>query len=77
MDYNKMARVMVKVWFVIATLTTVFSLVIALMEGFYKTRIFFLFCGLAWGIFFIRRGSVKRVERHDAAKEIGRLKKEK
>lgn len=60
---NKMNKILEKFWLVVATIATVFTIVIGIMDSFKGIRAFLVICGLAWGIFFIRRGLRIRLEK--------------
>ena len=60
---NKMNSILEKFWLVVATVATVFTIVIGIMDDFKGIRVFLIVCGLAWGLYFIRRGLRKRLEK--------------
>lgn len=62
---NKMNKILEKFWFVVASLATIFTIVIGFIDDWKGIRAFIVVCGLAWGIFFIRRGLRKRLEKMD------------
>jgi hypothetical protein len=60
-----MNNILEKFWLVVATFATVFTIVIGFTDGFKESRVFFLLCGVTWGIYLIRRGLRKRLEKMD------------
>ncbi len=60
---NKMNNILEKFWLIVATVATVFTIVIGIMDNFKGIGIFLMICGLAWGLYFIRRGLRKRFEK--------------
>ena len=56
-----------KVWLVIAIITLLISIVIGFMDNWIWRKIatYFLLSGLAWGIYLIRRGLRKRLEKNN------------
>lgn len=60
-----MNSILEKFWLVVATISTVFTIVIGIMDDFRGIRVFLIVCGLAWGLYFIRRGLRKRLEKLD------------
>jgi hypothetical protein len=62
---NKMNSILEKFWLVVATIASVFTIVIGFIDDFNGIRVFLIVCGLAWGLFFIRRGLRKRLEQLD------------
>jgi len=60
---NKMNSILEKFWLVVASVATVFTIVIGIMDDFKGIRVFLIVCGLAWGLFFIRRGLRMRLEK--------------
>lgn len=62
---NKMNNILEKFWLVVASVATVFTIVIGIMDNFKGIRVFLIVCGLAWGLYFIRRGLRKRIEKMD------------
>jgi len=58
-----MNSILEKFWLVVASVATVFTIVIGIMDDFKGIRVFLIVCGLAWGLFFIRRGLRKRLEK--------------
>jgi uncharacterized membrane protein len=59
---NKLNRFLEKFWFLVATLATIGSIIIALMDGLYFSLPFFLLSGIAWGIYLVKVGIRKRME---------------
>ena len=62
---NKMNNILEKFWLVVASISTVFTIVIGIIDSFKGITIFLMVCGLAWGLYFIRRGLRKRLEKMD------------
>jgi hypothetical protein len=60
-----MNSILEKFWLVVATIASVFTIVIGFIDDFNGIRVFLIVCGLAWGLFFIRRGLRKRLEQLD------------
>tara|TARA_B110000285_G_scaffold129791_1_gene145974 strand:- start:289 stop:495 length:207 start_codon:yes stop_codon:yes gene_type:complete len=60
-----MNNILEKFWLVVATIATVFTIVIGIIDNFKGIRAFLMICGLAWGVYFIRRGLRKRFEKRD------------
>ena len=62
---NKMNNILEKFWLVVATISTVFTIVIGIIDDFKGISVFLMVCGLAWGLYLIRRGLRKRLEKMD------------
>ena len=62
-----MNNILEKFWLVVATMATVFTIVIGIIDNFKGINVFLMVCGLAWGLYFIRRGLRKRLEKMDNA----------
>ena len=62
-----MNNILEKFWLVVATIATVFTIVIGIIDNFKGINVFLMVCGLAWGLYFIRRGLRKRLEKMDNA----------
>ncbi len=62
-----------KFWLVVASVATLLTAITTFQDGFSNTRIFWLITGIAWAMFFVRRGVRKRMEKH--AKTMGTNKK--
>jgi hypothetical protein len=60
---RKWNKIMEKVWFYIALLATVTSLVIGFVDKWQGVLTYFLLTGLAWGIFLVRRGVRIKLEK--------------
>jgi len=63
---NKMNNILEKFWLVVATMATVFTIVIGIIDDFKGISVFLMVCGLAWGLYLIRRGLRKRLEKMDS-----------
>ena len=63
---KKWNKILEKAWLFIAISTLLFSVVIAFMEAWVweKITVYFLLSGLAWGIYLIRRGLRKRLDKN-------------
>ena len=66
----KMNNILEKFWMVVATIATLFTIVIGIIDGFKEILVFLIVCGLAWGLYFIRRGLRKRLEKMDGTSSI-------
>lgn len=55
-NIRKWQKFMEKVWFYVAILATVSSLVIGFVDHWQGVLYYFLLSGLAWGVFLIKRG---------------------
>lgn len=62
-----------KFWLGIAILATLVTGIYTIQDGFSNTRIFWLITGIAWAMFFVRRGVRKRMDKH-AKKMEGKKK---
>ena len=60
-----MNNILEKFWLVVAAIATLFTIVNGIGDKFKGIRFFLIVCGLAWGIYFIRRGLRKRLEKMD------------
>ena len=60
-----MNNILEKFWLVVAAIGTVFTIVIGIIDNFKGVGVFLIVCGLAWGLYFIRRGLRKRIEKID------------
>jgi hypothetical protein len=60
-----MNNILEKFWLVVATIATVFTIAIGITDNFKGISVFLMVCGLAWGLYFIRRGLRKRLEKMD------------
>ena len=63
---NKMNSILEKFWLVVASISTIFTIVIGIMDDFKGIRVFLVVCGLAWALYLIRRGLRKRLEKLDS-----------
>ena len=70
-NISKTSRVLEKFWLVIASLATIFTIVIGIMDGFKGIQFFLVVCGLAWGVYLIRRGLRIRLEKIDEENKQG------
>ena len=63
---QKWNSILEKFWLVIAIVTLLFSIVIGFVDDWVweKVATYFLLSGLAWGIYLIRRGLRKRLEKN-------------
>ena len=62
-----MNNILEKFWLVVASISTVFTIVIGIIDSFKGITIFLMVCGLAWGLYFIRSGLRKRLEKMNNA----------
>ncbi len=60
-----MNNILEKFWLLVATFASVFTIVIGIIDNFKGIGVFLMICGLAWGLYFIRRGLRKRLEKMD------------
>jgi hypothetical protein len=60
-------------WLVIGCLAAIVTTIYMIQDGFDKTKIFWLLTGVAFAMYFMRRGVRKRLEKH--AKSMGSKKK--
>tara|TARA_B100001964_G_C13835755_1_gene423567 strand:- start:329 stop:571 length:243 start_codon:yes stop_codon:yes gene_type:complete len=63
---KKWNRILEKVWLVIAILTLLLSIVIGFIDNWVWEKVvtYFLLSGLAWGVYLIRRGLRKRLDKN-------------
>ena len=63
---KKWNRVLEKFWLIIAIATLLLSIVLGFMDDWVwrKVATYFLLSGLAWGIYLIRRGLRKRLDKN-------------
>lgn len=73
---NKINRFLEIFWLVVASLTTLGSIVVAFIDGFvFMTYMSFLFAGLAWGVYMVKVGIRKRMEVIEQVKKDKKTKK--
>jgi hypothetical protein len=52
-----------KVWLIISLISTVAAIVISIIDNFKEVKVYYLLSVIAWGIYLIRRGLSKRLDR--------------
>ena len=52
-----------KVWLTISLISTVSAIVISVIDNFKEVKVYYLLSIMAWGIYLIRRGLSKRLDR--------------
>ena len=52
-----------KVWLLISLISTVAAIVISIIDNFKEVKVYYLLSIMAWGIYLIRRGISKRLDR--------------
>ena len=52
-----------KVWLLISLISTVAAIVISIIDNFKEVKVYYLLSIMAWGIYLIRRGLSKRLDR--------------
>tara|TARA_B100000767_G_scaffold255876_1_gene262478 strand:+ start:738 stop:932 length:195 start_codon:yes stop_codon:yes gene_type:complete len=52
-----------KVWLLISLISTVAAIVISIIDNFKEVKVYYLLSVMAWGIYLIRRGLTKRLDR--------------
>jgi|TARA_Y100000389_G_C17005588_1_gene291592 hypothetical protein len=52
-----------KVWLLISLISTVAAIVISIIDNFKEVKVYYLLSVMAWGIYLIRRGLSKRLDR--------------
>ncbi len=52
-----------KVWLTISLISTVAAIVISIIDNFKEVKVYYLLSIMAWGIYLIRRGLSKRLDR--------------
>ena len=60
---GKMNKMLEKFWLLVASISTIFTIVIGFQDGWQGIQIFLGMCGLAWAMYLIRRGLRKRLEK--------------
>lgn len=59
---NKYNRFSERFWFVMASLATIGSIIIAFIDGIKFALFYFLLSGIAWGLYLVKMGIRKRLE---------------
>ncbi|MCT4582571.1 MAG: hypothetical protein N4A35_14235 [Flavobacteriales bacterium] len=54
-----------KFWFGVAILTTLLTLYLIVKDGFNGAKFYILITGLVWGMFLVRRGIRKRMDKFE------------
>jgi len=52
-----------KVWLLISLISTLAAIVISIIDNFKEVKVYYLLSVMAWGIYLIRRGLSKRLDR--------------
>ena len=52
-----------KIWFIISLLSSLAAFVISIIDNFKDVKVYYLLSIMAWGIYLIRRGLSKRLDR--------------
>jgi len=52
-----------KVWLIISLISTVAAIVISIIDNLKEVKVYYLLSIMAWGIYLIRRGLSKRLDR--------------
>jgi hypothetical protein len=52
-----------KVWLIISLISTVAAIVISIIDNLKEVKVYYLLSIMAWGIYLIRRGISKRLDR--------------
>ena len=52
-----------KIWLIISLISTVAAIVISIIDNFNEVKVYYLLSIMAWGIYLIRRGLSKRLDR--------------
>lgn len=52
-----------KVWLIISLISTVAAIVISIIDNFKEVKVYYLLSIMVWGIYLIRRGLSKRLDR--------------
>ena len=52
-----------KVWLIISLISTVAAIVISIIDNLIEVKVYYLLSIMAWGIYLIRRGISKRLDR--------------
>ncbi|MBL6871967.1 MAG: hypothetical protein ISQ95_05150 [Flavobacteriales bacterium] len=52
-----------KVWLLISLISTLAAIVISIIDNFKEVNVYYLLSVMAWGIYLIRRGLSKRLDR--------------
>ena len=64
-----------KFWLLVASLATILTLISSVQDGFYNQRLFWLITGIAWAMYFVRRGVRKRMQKYEESKPKSKAKK--
>ena len=52
-----------KIWLIISLISTVAAIVISIIDNFNEVKVYYLLSIMAWGIYLIRKGLSKRLDR--------------
>ena len=58
-----------KFWLVVALLATILTIYLIIVDGFEAAKFYVLIVGLVWGMFLIRRGIRRRLEKFENEKK--------
>lgn len=72
---NKMHRFLELFWLGVAILASLATLIYSVQDGFYQNRLFWLMTGIAWAMYFVRKGVRKRMQKFEESKPKGKGKK--
>lgn len=61
----KIHIILEKFWFVVACLATLLTLYLIILDGFNGARFYLLIVGLIWGMYLVRRGIRRRLEKFE------------
>lgn len=65
----KVHIILEKFWFVIAILTTLLTIYLVFKDGYTAAKYYLLITGLVWGMFLVRRGIRKRLDKFENEKK--------
>lgn len=65
----KVHIILEKFWFIVATLATLLTIYLIIIDGFEAAKFYTLIVGLVWGMFLIRRGIRRRLEKFENEKK--------
>jgi hypothetical protein len=63
---SKMHLYLERFWMVVAIILTIVTTIYMIQDGWSSSRLFWLLTGIAWAMFFMRRGVRRRLEKHAA-----------
>lgn len=65
----KIHIILEKFWFVVGVLTTLLTIYLTVKDGFNGAKFYILITGLVWGMFLVRRGIRKRMDKFENQKK--------